>query len=353
MSVINLLHSRILLTADTSNGGPAWLDRDIAESVEVGLSTVERVFQRFVEQGLDAALVRKAPCRPSRSRTLDGRAEAKLIALACSAPPNGKGAWSMQMHADKLVELEVVPTTSDETSRRCFKKARSSRIGNSAGASRRRPTPSSWKRWKMYRTSTTDLSTNHVLWYVWTRPASSSSAKGPTPILPAPGGAEGVDCECVRHGTANQFTLTMPLIGWRVVLVTALRTAVDFAEVVRWLVEEVCAEAETVVLMMDNPNTHRIASLSKAFPPEQARWIAANLEIRHTLGHGRWLNMAEIKLSVLSGQCLDQRIDLANILRREVEEWEEDRNERKIGIDWQFTTADACVKLKRLDPSTQ
>ena len=125
-SAIKLAHARILLKADASEGGPAWLDRDIAEAVEVGLSTVERVRQRFVEQGLEAALVRKTQCRPSRPRTLDGRAEAQLIALACSAPPDGKGAWTMRMLADKLVELRVVPAVSDETVRRCLKKARSS-----------------------------------------------------------------------------------------------------------------------------------------------------------------------------------------------------------------------------------
>ena len=174
-----------------------------------------------------------------------------------------------------------------------------------------------------------------------------------TPIPPAPGRVERVDYEYVRHGTANLFMLTIPLLGWRAVRVTERRTAVDFAEVVRWLVEEVCAEAETVVLVMDNLNTHKLASLYEAFPPEQARRIAAKLELHHTPKHGSWLNMAEIELSVLSRQCLDRRIDSAEKLRREVEAWEEDRNERMIGVDWRFTTDDARVKLKRLYPSTQ
>jgi len=118
-----LTHARILLKADAADGGPAWSDARIAEAVEVSVATVERVRQRFVEQGLEAALVRKTQARPSRERTLGGRAEAKLIALACSAPPDDRKCWTMRLLADKLVELEVVPAISDETVRRSLKKA--------------------------------------------------------------------------------------------------------------------------------------------------------------------------------------------------------------------------------------
>jgi transposase len=117
-----LSHARILLKADASEGGPAWPDRRIAEALEVSVPTIERVRQRFVEQGLEAALTRKAQDRPSRPPALDGRAEAQLIALACSAPPRGRKAWTMRLLADKLVELEVVPAVSDETVRRALKK---------------------------------------------------------------------------------------------------------------------------------------------------------------------------------------------------------------------------------------
>jgi transposase len=118
-----LTHARILLKADAAEAGPAWTDAEIAEALEVGVATVERVRRRFVEEGLEAALVRKPQARPSRRRTLDGRAEAKLIALACSAPPDGRKVWTMRLLADKLVELEVVPSICDETVRRTLKKA--------------------------------------------------------------------------------------------------------------------------------------------------------------------------------------------------------------------------------------
>jgi hypothetical protein len=171
------------------------------------------------------------------------------------------------------------------------------------------------------------------------------------PIPAGPGQPERFDYEYTRNGTANLFLVSMPLLGWRAVKVTARRTAVDFAEVLRWLVEEVHEEAEKVVLVMDNLNTHKLASLYEAFPPEQARRIAAKLEIHHTPKHGSWLNMAEIELSVLARQCLSRRIETREELEREIAAWEDERNERGVEVRWQFTTADARIKLRRLYPT--
>jgi transposase len=122
-----LAHARILLKADAAPGGPAWADQRIAEAVEASVATVERVRQRFVEQGLDAALLRRKQGRPSRLPVLDGAAEARLIALACSAPPGGRKAWTLRLLADKLVELEVVESVSYETVRQALKKTNSGR----------------------------------------------------------------------------------------------------------------------------------------------------------------------------------------------------------------------------------
>jgi DDE superfamily endonuclease len=173
------------------------------------------------------------------------------------------------------------------------------------------------------------------------------------PLPAEPGQPERFDYEYERNGTANLFMISEPLLGWRAVQVTERRTAKDFAEVVRWLVEDVHSEAETVVLVMDNLNTHTAASLYEAFPPEQARRILERLEIHHTPKHGSWLNMAEIELSVLARQCLDQRIESIELLRREVEAWESERNERQVEIKWQFTTTEARIKLHRLYPVIQ
>jgi hypothetical protein len=173
------------------------------------------------------------------------------------------------------------------------------------------------------------------------------------PIPAEPGQPERFDYEYIRDGTADLFMVTMPLLGWRAVHVTERRTAVDFAEVVRWLVEGVHEEAEEVVLVMDNLNAHKIASLYEAFPPERARRIAEKLEIHHTPKHGSWLNMAEIELSVLARQGLGRRIETREGLEREVEAWEEERNERQVGVRWRFTTADARIKLRHLYPAVQ
>ncbi len=142
----------------------------------------------------------------------------------------------------------------------------------------------------------------------------------------------------------------MPLVAFRSVWVTQRRTAKDCAEVLRWLVEDVYPEAEQVVLVCDNLNTHKAACLDEAFEPERARRIAEKLEWHYTPKHGSWLNMAEIELSVLSRQCLDRRIESAEEMEQEVEAWQEDRNEREVGVQWRFTTADARIKLRKLYP---
>jgi hypothetical protein len=173
------------------------------------------------------------------------------------------------------------------------------------------------------------------------------------PLPAQPGRPERIDYEYVRNGTANLFLVCEPLLGWRAVQVTERRTARDFAEVVRWLVEDVHPDAEQVVLVVDNLNTHRPASLYEAFPPEQARRIAERIEWHYTPKHGSWLNMAEIELSALARQCLGRRIATKEELEREVAAWEAERNERGVEVKWRFTTADARIKLHRLYPSIQ
>ena len=173
------------------------------------------------------------------------------------------------------------------------------------------------------------------------------------PIPAEPGQPERFDYEYVRNGTANRFMISEPLAGWRHVMVTERRTAKDFAEVLRWLAEDVYPEADRIVLVMDNLNTHTLASLYAAFDPEQARRIAERFEVHHTPKHGSWLNVAEIELSVLTRQCLDRRIESVDELREELEPWYEERNDRAVGVKWRFTTADARIKLRRLYPAIE
>jgi len=171
-----------------------------------------------------------------------------------------------------------------------------------------------------------------------------------TPIAPAPGRPATSDYEYERNGTANLFMMFEPLAGRRHVKVTERRTAVDYAHAVRDLVDVHYSDARTIVLVQDNLNTHKPASLYEAFPPEEARRIIEKLEIHYTPKHGSWLDMAETELSILSRQCLDRRIPDRLTLTTEVGAWEGHRNEADCTVDWQFTTADARIKLKRLYP---
>ena len=168
-----------------------------------------------------------------------------------------------------------------------------------------------------------------------------------------PGAVMAYDYEYQRNGVSNLFMLFAPLEGWRRVEVTERRTKVDWARVVRKLVDEDYADRERIVLVMDNLNTHHPASFYEAFEPAEALRIARRLEIHYTPKHGSWLNIAEIELGVLARQCLDRRIPSQEILEQETSAWQEKRNRDAIRVDWRFTTEDARVKLKSLDPSIQ
>jgi len=168
------------------------------------------------------------------------------------------------------------------------------------------------------------------------------------PIPAAPGHPVLVDDEYVRNGVANIFIEVEPLGGKRKVKITEQRTQIDWAHFIKEMLEERYADAEKVVLVMDNLNTHNIASLYLAFPPNEARLLANRLEIHYTPKHGSWLNIAEIELSVLKRQCLPGRIDCIEKMREKVMAWNNDRNNRQTKVDWQFKTDDARIKLKRL-----
>lgn len=171
------------------------------------------------------------------------------------------------------------------------------------------------------------------------------------PLPPEPGWPMRYDSEYVRNGTANLFIAFEPLVGWRRVEVTDNRKRTDWAWFVKDLVDGRYKDAKRVVLVMDQLNVHTTGSLYEAFEPEEARRIAAKLEIHYTPKHGSWLNMAEIELSVLSKQCLDERMEDKQTLAKAVAAWQTSRNRTKLGVDWRFTTADARIKLKRLYPS--
>ena len=171
------------------------------------------------------------------------------------------------------------------------------------------------------------------------------------PIAAKPGRPGRHDYEYRRNGTANLFMMFAPLEGWRHVKVTDRHTAVDYAQVLKELSDTHFPGSEKIVLVQDNLNTHKPASLYEAFPPAEARRLVERFEWHYTPKHGSWLDMAESELGILSSQCLDRRIPDQQVLKDEVEAWVADRNSKHAKANWQFTTADARVKLRRLYPA--
>ena len=172
------------------------------------------------------------------------------------------------------------------------------------------------------------------------------------PLSARPGEVKRFDYEYERNGVCNLFMFCEPKRGWRHVAVTAQRTMKDFAQQMRWLVDEAFPEAERVRVVLDNLNTHKAAALYETFVPEEARRILRKLEFHYTPKHGSWLNIAEIELSVFSRQCLNRRIPDEETLRSEIKKLEEARNAAAAKIEWRFTTEAARRKLQRLYPST-
>jgi len=171
------------------------------------------------------------------------------------------------------------------------------------------------------------------------------------PIPMKQGDPQRYDTEYRRNGTVNLFMFFEPLGNWRHVEVTQQRTKIDFAHCMKALVDDFFPKAKLIHVVMDNLNTHKLASLYEAFPAKEAHRIARQLQFHYTPKHGSWLNMAEIELSILSRQCLSRRIPEKKRLEKEVEAWQAERNHSGATINWQFTTKDARIKLKRLYPS--
>jgi len=171
------------------------------------------------------------------------------------------------------------------------------------------------------------------------------------PIARKPGQDAKEDYEYSRQGVANIFMANEPLKGKRFIRIKKSKTKKDWAYFVRYIADQLYPRAEKILLIMDNLNTHKPSALYETFPPEEAKRIWDRFEFIYTPKHGSWLNMAEIELNVLLGQCLNRRIDSMATIRKEVRAWEKDRNNKKAKINWQFRTDDARIKLKRLYPT--
>jgi len=171
------------------------------------------------------------------------------------------------------------------------------------------------------------------------------------PLPARPGQRERYDYEYKREGTCNLFMFAQPERGWRHVVVTERRTARDFAQCMKDLVDVYYPDAQVIRVVLDNLNTHTLAALYDAYEPAEARRIVRKLEFHYTPKHGSWLNMAEAEIAVLSRQCLDRRLGNVQTVRSEIAAWEQPRNDAHATIDWRFTVDAARVKLERLYPS--
>jgi hypothetical protein len=339
-----LTHARILLKGDEG-----WCDHDICKALNVSVPTVERVRKQFVFEGFEASLKRRRS-RRVYCRKVDGEQEAHMVALACSAPPEGYARWSLRLLADRVVQMKIIDSISHETVRQVLDE------------NELKP----WRReeWCIPTANAEFVFHMEDILDVYKRPADPkrplvcfdespeqlvSETRQALPMTP--GQLEKYDYEYRREGVSNLFMFFAPLQNWRCVKVTERRTKVDWAYCMRDLVDVHFPQAEKIVIVQDQLNTHSPACLYEVFVPAEARRILDRLEFHSTPKHGSWLNMAEIELSVLGRQCLNRCIPNQTILIHETEAWVVQRNNKQATVNWHFTSDDARIKLKRLYPS--
>jgi transposase len=337
-----LKRAQILLAANAGRS-----DEEIARSVAVGGSTVYRTKRRFVEGNLQRALSEDP--RPGADRKLTGKEEALLVATACASPPQGRARWTLELLAGALVKLTGHESLSRETVRR--------RLAEND----LKP----WRKdmWCIPRIDGEYVARMEDVLDLYAEPADPKRPvvcfdESPVqligevrqPIPAAPGRRERYDCEYRRNGTVNLFVFLDAHRAWRRVKVTQRRTAEDYAHCMRDLVDVHYPDAETIRIVQDNLSTHSAGALYQAFAPAEARRILRRLELHYTPKHASWLNMVEIEIGVLHGQCLNRRISDPKRLRSEIAAWQRSRNAAKARIKWMFTTDKARDKMGRAYP---
>ena len=347
-----IMRARVLLELD-ENAGPVPDRAVIADRVATSTNTVRAVAKRFAETDGDvlATIGRKPRETPPVAPIVTGEVEARLIALACSTPPAGLS--------------PLVAAAAGEARRAGRGSARPGPLHHRPGVKKTKLRPHLKKCWTIpphanaeFAARMEDVLAVYARPYDPRRPVVCMDEKPyqllghvRDPIPAEPGHDRKEDSEYVRHGTCSIFVWVEPLRGWRRVDAQPHRTKIDWARQVERLLTHDYPDAETVVLVMDNLNTHGIGSLYEAFDPAKAFALAQRLEIHHTPRHGSWLNIAEIELSALTRQCLDRRIADLDTLNTELAAWQHATNTDQRQVDWQFTTADARIKLRHLYPN--
>ena len=334
-----LKRAQILLAADAGAS-----DEEIARSIVVGGSTVYRTKRRFVEGNLERALSEES--RPGAERKLTGKEEALLVATACANSPDGRARWALELLAGAMVKLTEHKSLSHETVRR--------RLAENGLKPRRKDMWCIPKVDGEYVARMEDVLDLYAQAPDPKRPVMCFDqspvqliGEARQPIPARPGQIERYDYEYRRNGTVNLFVLLDVHRPWCKVKVTERRAAKDYAQCMRDLVDIHYPDAEIIRIVQDNLSTHSAGALFQTFPPAEARRILRRLEFHYTPKHASWLNMVEIEIGVLRGQCLDRRIDDPKRLRREIAAWERKRNAARCRIKSMFTTDKARTKMGR------
>ena len=363
-SARTIMHANILLNSNDADAKRKKDNRTIADIFDISPTTVNEIRKTYATEGLDAALNRKTRVTGPALSKITGDLEAQVIAAALGPVPHGRARWTLRLLAEHCMERKYVVTISHST------------IGEMLNTNQVKPHLSRY--WCIPKDNDAAFVANmenilgiykrpynpdipvvcmdekpiQLLGEVRERLSAKPLRTDPDTGLLRPGETQKIDNEYERLGTASIFIFTEPLRGWRHVVARKSRTKVDFAHMVRLIEQRYFANAEKIVFVTDNLNTHNVSSFYEAFPPETAYRLAQKFEFNYTPKHGSWLNIAEVELSSLAIQCLgNKRIESIEVLNDLLAQWETDRNLRQKGVDWQFTAEDARIKLKRLYPT--
>lgn len=363
-SAKTIMHANILLMTDEGQGSKKRSIREIAEIFDISPTTVNQVRKLYSEHGIEAALSRKSRLTPPHVSKITGDFEAQLIAAATGPVPKGRAKWTLRLLAEYCAEKRYIVSISHNT------------VGELLNTNQVKPHLSQYWCTPKERDAEFVLHMEDILG-IYKRPynpqipvicmdekpiqlldeireriSASPLSTDPETGIAKPGKIERIDSEYVRCGTACIFMFTEPLAGWRHTVALKSRKKEDFALLMREVSELYYPDVERAILVVDNLNTHSKTAFYEAFDPAYAYTLSQKFDFHYTPKHGSWLNIAELELSSLARQCLgNQRIKSIDELNEILQDWEADRNTRQSGVNWQFTSDDARIKLKRLYPT--
>jgi hypothetical protein len=363
-SAKTIMHANVLLNTNDNNSEYKKNNKELAEIFGISPTTVNQIRKIYATAGIEAALNRKTRLTAPILSKITGDFEAHVVAMALGPTPKGRAKWTLRLLAEHCLANQYIVSISHTA------------IGEMLNTNQVKPHLS--KYWCIPKENDVAFIANmedilgiyqkpydprhpvicmdekpvQLLDEIRNRIGAKPLRIDPDTDLPKPGEVEKIDAEYIRCGTASIFMFTEPLGGWRHVVALKSRTKGDFALMVREIYEKYYPDVEQITLVADNLNTHNKTSFYEAFPAKIAYELLQKYEFHYTPKHGSWLNIAETELSSLSTQCLGkQRINSVDELNGILSAWEVDRNARQKGVNWQFTTEDARIKLKRLYPT--